>query len=165
VGKENTSTHTATTHTSNSGYYTVDEKRKLLEMYKHGASAEEIATKLRRNKKSVQQKIRRLLAANTSDALGIGKHDYEIVMISCGVERLLEESNDFARIALYYREACADSYLRVKVDGKILTIREADELCGGPMGTLRGVGTEGNRYRKGGTRKREHIQDVFGARG
>lgn len=58
------------------------------------------------------------------------RHTYELCSMSAGEVWVLLVSNRPQEIKQRYLRNCKKQYLRIRVDGRILTIREADEFCG-----------------------------------
>lgn len=55
---------------------------------------------------------------------------YELLTISCGVETVILSTTDKKTVRRIYQRAGGQGCLRLRVDGQMLTIREADKFCG-----------------------------------
>lgn len=59
------------------------------------------------------------------------RHVYELVSIWPGGEYVHMRSEALPPVAARYNRCKArETYVRIRLDGRLLTIREADELCG-----------------------------------
>lgn len=59
------------------------------------------------------------------------EHVYELVSIWPGGEYVHMRSEELPPVAARYNRCKArETYVRIRLDGRLLTIREADELCG-----------------------------------